>query len=45
LYIVSTIAEAHGWTVEASESDADGARFDVTGAVVEPLEESAEQSR
>ncbi|MBX0322709.1 PAS domain S-box protein [Halomicroarcula sp. F13] len=28
LYIVRTIAEAHGWTVEAGESEAGGARFE-----------------
>jgi PAS domain S-box-containing protein len=45
LYIVSTIAEAHGWTVEANGADGSGARFDVTGAVVESFEESAEPSQ
>jgi signal transduction histidine kinase len=29
LAIVATIAEAHGWTIEAVESDAGGARFEV----------------
>jgi len=45
LYIVSTIAEAHGWTIEAADSAGGGARFDVTGAVIESLEESAEPNR
>ena len=31
LAIVDEIATAHGWTVSVSESDAGGARFDVTG--------------
>ncbi len=31
LAIVSEIASAHGWTVEATESTTGGARFDVTG--------------
>jgi PAS domain S-box-containing protein len=31
LAIVSEIASAHGWTVEVTESDAGGARFEVTG--------------
>ncbi|WP_255196321.1 ATP-binding protein [Halorarius litoreus] len=29
LAIVASVAEAHGWTVEASESESGGARFDV----------------
>jgi signal transduction histidine kinase len=31
LAIVERICEAHGWTVDVSESDAGGARFDITG--------------
>ncbi|AEH35349.1 sensor histidine kinase [Halopiger xanaduensis] len=31
LSIVERIAEAHGWTVAATESEAGGARFEVTG--------------
>ena len=31
LKIVQRIAEAHGWTVTATESEAGGARFEVTG--------------
>ena len=31
LAIVRQVAEAHGWTVEATESDAGGARFVVEG--------------
>lgn len=30
LVIVSDIAEAHGWTVDASESESGGARFEIT---------------
>ena len=32
LNIVSNIAEAHGWTVDVTESAGGGARFEVTGA-------------
>ncbi|MFB6189143.1 MAG: PAS domain-containing sensor histidine kinase [Halapricum sp.] len=39
LYIVSTIVEAHGWSIDAGTADTGGARFDVTGAVVESLED------
>ncbi|MFC7077621.1 ATP-binding response regulator [Haloarcula halophila] len=35
LAIVSEIATAHGWTVEATEGDTGGARFEVTG--VDPV--------
>ena len=42
LYIVSTIADAHGWSIEATNTDKGGARFDITGTVVEA--ESAKQS-
>lgn len=31
LSIVKEIAEAHGWTVRVTDSDAGGARFEVTG--------------
>jgi PAS domain S-box-containing protein len=31
LSIVEQIAEAHGWTVQVTESDAGGARFEITG--------------
>jgi len=31
LAIVSEIAEAHGWSVEVTESGAGGARFEITG--------------
>jgi signal transduction histidine kinase len=31
LNIVSQIAEAHGWEVTLTESEAEGARFEVTG--------------
>lgn len=31
LAIVSEIVEAHGWSIEATESDAGGARFEITG--------------
>ncbi|WP_276258040.1 PAS domain-containing sensor histidine kinase [Haloglomus litoreum] len=31
LAIVRSIAEAHGWTVEATESEAGGARFEIRG--------------
>ncbi|MCU4719273.1 hybrid sensor histidine kinase/response regulator [Halapricum hydrolyticum] len=31
LYIVSTIAQAHGWSVEITDSKSGGARFDFTG--------------
>ncbi|WP_254272793.1 PAS domain-containing sensor histidine kinase [Haloarcula marina] len=34
LYIVQTIAQAHGWEVAAGESEDGGARFEVTGAAV-----------
>ncbi|MFB6302508.1 MAG: ATP-binding protein [Haloferacaceae archaeon] len=36
LNIVREIAEAHGWTVTATEGEAGGARFEITG--VEPAE-------
>jgi len=37
LRIVERIAEAHGWSVAATESEAGGARFEVTGvSFVEP---------
>ena len=35
LAIVREVAEAHGWSVSATESDAGGARFEVTGVAVE----------
>jgi PAS domain S-box-containing protein len=38
LYIVSTIAQAHGWTVSVDDADGGGAHFDVTGATVESLD-------
>ena len=38
LAIVEEIAEAHGWTVSATEADDGGARFEVTG--VDPAESS-----
>ena len=31
LDIVSQVADAHGWTVEATESEGGGARFEITG--------------
>jgi len=31
LSIVRTVIEAHGWSIEAAESDAGGARFEITG--------------
>ncbi|MFB6146350.1 MAG: nitrogen regulation protein NR(II) [Halobacteriaceae archaeon] len=34
LPIVEEIAEAHGWTIDLTESDAGGARFEVTGVDV-----------
>ncbi|MDS0278956.1 PAS domain-containing sensor histidine kinase [Halomicroarcula sp. S1AR25-4] len=34
LYIVKTIAEAHGWSVAVTESDAGGARFEVSDGTV-----------
>jgi PAS domain S-box-containing protein len=34
LAIVRSIAEAHGWTVRATESESGGARFEVTGVGV-----------
>ncbi len=34
LYIVSTIAEAHGWSVRVTESGSGGARFEFTDVVV-----------
>jgi PAS domain S-box-containing protein len=40
LSIVRGIAEAHGWTVEATESESGGARFEVRG--VEPARENTE---
>ena len=36
LNIVSEIAEAHGWTVEITDSDAGGARFEFTGVTAGP---------
>ncbi len=36
LAIVQQIAEAHGWTVTVSESEAGGARFEFTG--IEPVD-------
>jgi PAS domain S-box-containing protein len=45
LYIVSTIGDAHGWTVRASDADDGGARFDVTGAVVDSFEASTEPNQ
>ena len=39
LAIVDGIAEAHGWTVSACESDRGGARFDIRGVTL--LEEPA----
>ncbi|MUV89615.1 PAS domain-containing protein [Halapricum sp. CBA1109] len=35
LYIVSTIAESHGWTVTAGAGEDGGARFDVSGVGIE----------
>ena len=35
LAIVREVAEAHGWSVSATESDAGGARFEVTGVASE----------
>jgi PAS domain S-box-containing protein len=35
LSIVETIADTHGWTVDVSESDAGGTRFEFTGVTVE----------
>jgi signal transduction histidine kinase len=40
LRIVQQVAEAHGWTVSLTESEAGGARFEVTG--VEFTEEAEE---
>jgi PAS domain S-box-containing protein len=34
LSVVSDIAEAHGWSIRATESDAGGARFEITGVDV-----------
>jgi PAS domain S-box-containing protein len=39
LYIVSTIAESHGWTITAGESEDSGARFDVAGVGIESAPE------
>lgn len=36
LAIVKEIAEAHGWDVRALEGDSGGARFEITGAELEP---------
>ena len=36
LVIVETVAEAHGWTVSATESEAGGARFEFRDASDEP---------
>jgi len=36
LSIVAAIAEAHGWTTSAGESDAGGARFDFAGVEFKP---------
>ncbi|MFB6151168.1 MAG: ATP-binding protein [Haloarculaceae archaeon] len=36
LGIVTEIAEGHGWTVEVTDSDEGGARFEVTGAAFPP---------
>jgi len=36
LAIVETVAEAHGWTVSATESEAGGARFELRDASDEP---------
>ncbi|MBV0925650.1 PAS domain-containing sensor histidine kinase [Halomicroarcula limicola] len=33
LYIVETIADAHGWSVRATESESGGARFEFTGVI------------
>ena len=38
LSIVSEIADAHGWSVSATESDSGGARFEITGADTDPVE-------
>ena len=35
LSIVSEIADAHGWTVEATEGADGGARFEITGVDAE----------
>ncbi|MFK8214466.1 histidine kinase N-terminal 7TM domain-containing protein [Haloferax volcanii] len=44
LPIVKTVADAHGWSVELTESDAGGARFEFTGVETEPEPANAEQS-
>ena len=36
LVIVETVAEAHGWTVSATESEAGGARFEFRNTSDEP---------
>jgi len=38
LYVVQTIAEAHGWAVAATESDAGGAQFEFTTTPVVSLD-------
>ncbi|GAB3683553.1 hypothetical protein GCM10028857_11280 [Salinarchaeum chitinilyticum] len=34
LAIVQQIVEAHGWEIRAMESEAGGARFEITGATI-----------
>jgi nitrogen-specific signal transduction histidine kinase len=36
LAIVKSIVDAHGWAIDLVESDDGGARFEVTGVVIEP---------
>ncbi|MFB6072984.1 MAG: histidine kinase N-terminal 7TM domain-containing protein [Halobacterium sp.] len=36
LAIVTDLVEAHGWSIAVSESESDGARFEVTGVELDP---------
>jgi signal transduction histidine kinase len=42
LAIVAEIVEAHGWTIDVTESDTGGARFEVSGVAVRPDRDPAE---
>jgi methyl-accepting chemotaxis protein len=44
LAIVAKVVDAHGWTIRAMESDAGGARFEVSGLADPRVNESASES-
>jgi PAS domain S-box-containing protein len=44
LNIVAAAAEAHGWDVTVGESDAGGARFEITGMEPEPRTDSSRET-